>query len=197
MLHYPRQGRLGFSPPCYTPSLCVGPQDLRTQPSARRGLLHSRKEMEVIHLGYCDCPFPGRGCAWEVRAAFPGRPHPPSSPRLTARPFRLGSEAGAAAEGGGAVCWRGQPPTCCGHRESRRSRAPRPHALLQTDFLFAAARPGLLPGPGNRRRPRVSRGLPRLLGPASHTPESRPRPASPLAPVARHQRALCGRRGGA
>lgn len=68
----------------------------------------------------------------------------------------------------------GQPSTCCGRRESRRSRAPRPHALLQTDFLFAAARPGLLPGPGNRRRPRVSRGLPRPLGPASCTPNPAP-----------------------
>lgn len=45
-----------------------------------------REGMEVIHSGNCECPFPGRGCAWEVPAASLRRPRPPSRPGRTARP---------------------------------------------------------------------------------------------------------------
>lgn len=55
----------------------VGLHHLRAQPSAPCDLLHSGKEMEVIHSGNCDCLFPGRRCSWEVPAAFPpGEPRP-------------------------------------------------------------------------------------------------------------------------
>lgn len=49
----------------------------------------------MIHSGNCDCPFPGRGCAWEVPAAFSGGPRLPFAPggarwpaRIPARPER-------------------------------------------------------------------------------------------------------------
>lgn len=48
-------------------------------------LLHSGKEMEVIHSGNCDCPFPGgRGDApGRPQRSFPrGRAHHPTRPRV-------------------------------------------------------------------------------------------------------------------
>lgn len=101
MLH-PRRGPTGLSPP-----LRVGPQDLCTQPSAPRGLLYSGKGMEVIHLGNCDCPFPGIGCACEVLAAsLVGRALPRTqgaqfSP--VARPDPVGYRALSEAEEAGAA----------------------------------------------------------------------------------------------
>lgn len=189
MLH-PGPRPAGLSPPCSTPSLCVGPQVPRTQqPHPPRGLLHSGKGMEVIHSGYYDCPFPGRGCAWEVPAACRGRPRPGRTfrPLWTRRPDRRRKKevwrvAGAALH----LLWPRAP---------RRARAPRPpRSLLQLNFLFAAADPGSLPGPGSRRRPCVSRRHPPAR--PALTPRAPPPAWEPRGPAARHQGALRGRRGG-
>lgn len=64
----------------WVPRIC-GPS-----PPPPRGLMYSGKGMEVIHLGNCDCPFPGIGCACEVLAAFPSWPRPTSRPRRTVQP---------------------------------------------------------------------------------------------------------------
>jgi hypothetical protein len=141
-------------------------------------LLHSGKEMEVIQSGNCDCPFPGRGCSWETPEVFPQGPRP--------RPH--------ASQGG--LDWVGQrkrqvrrrpvgvssPPAATAGRP-RALRLPALCSLLQPDFLFVVADPGLLPGPGSRRRPRVSRGHSHWVQPPASS-ESRPWPRNPRGAVA-------------
>lgn len=131
----------------------VGPHDQQSQPSVPRGQLHSGKGMEMIHSGNCDCPFPGRGCVWEVPAAFPGQPHPPSRPGRTALPRgSAGSRRDRSPEQRRKRQVRraapGQPSTCGRRRRpGGRSAAPQlpapPRSLLQPNFLFAASRPRL------------------------------------------------------
>lgn len=51
--------------------------------------------MEVIHSGNCDCPFPGRGCAWEVPWPCPNRralPRASAHVRSPAGSWRPGAE---------------------------------------------------------------------------------------------------------
>lgn len=133
--------------------------------------------MEVIHSGNCDCPFPGRGCAWEVPAASSSWPRPPSRSGRTAD--LVGPGSSSAAEEAGAARWPGQPSTCLGRRAPRRSRLPAPRALCYSPTsCLPPPDLGSLPGRGSRRRPRVSWRLPRLLGSASCASESRPPPGT-------------------
>lgn len=138
----------------------------------------------MIHSGNCDCPFPGRGCVWEVPAAFPGQPHPPSRPGRTALPRgSAGSRRDRSPEQRRKRQVRraapGQPSTC-GRRGApvvgprlRSSLPPRALCYSPTSCLRPPD-PGSLPGPGSRRRPRVSRRLPRPLGSAPCISESHP-----------------------
>lgn len=162
----------------------VGPHDQQSQPSVPRGQLHSGKGMEMIHSGNCDCPFPGRGCVWEVPAAFPGQPHPPSRPGRTAlsRSSAGSRRARSPEQRRKRQVRRAAPrqPSTCGRRRrpGGRSAAPRlpaPRALCYSPTsCLRPPDPGSLPGPGSRRRPRVSRRLPRPLGSVPCIPESRP-----------------------
>lgn len=100
LCYTPAGGVGGLQRPPLAPSsacLCclpVGPHHLRAQPSAPCDLPHSGKEMEVIHSGNCDCPFPGKGCSREVPVAFPqGGPRPlPLSPQGVPGRVGLGRE---------------------------------------------------------------------------------------------------------
>lgn len=155
--------------------------------------------MEVIHSGNCDCPFPGRGCA------FPGWPRPPSRPGCTARPrgpaaSRRTRSPGRGGKGRCGALARSalhlpRPP---GAPEVPRPRPAKPPGALcySPTSCLRPPDPGSLPGPGSRRRPRVSRRRPRPPGSASCLPESRPGPGSPRgagAPAAESRR---GRREG-
>lgn len=209
-----------LSPPCISPSPSSWvPKGRRTQPSVPRGLLHSGKGMEVIHSGNCDCPFPGRGCA------FPGWPRPPSLPGCTARPrgpaaSRRTRSPGRGGKGrcgalAGSALHLPRPPGAPEVPPPPPAKPPGALCYSPTSCLRPPD-PGSLPGPGSRRRPRVSRRRPRPPGSASCLHESRPGPGSPLGagapaagsrcgqraggrdgpgPAARHQRALRGRRG--
>lgn len=87
------------SPPCVISArVCTicGPS-----PPPPCDLLHSGKEMEVIHSGNCDCPFPGKDAPGRPPVIFPQRPRPPphvSQGGLAPRPAgRTEEEAGACA----------------------------------------------------------------------------------------------------
>lgn len=139
--------------------------------------------MEVIHSGNCDCPFPGRGCAWDVPAASSGRPRPPLRSGRTVPPHGpadlVGPRASSAAAEAGAARWLGQPSTCRGRRAPRRSQLPAPRALCYSPTsCLPPPDPGSLPGRGSRGRPRVSWRLARPLGSASCASESRPQPGN-------------------
>lgn len=141
----------------------------------------------MIHSGNCDCPFPGRGCAWEVPTASSGRPRPPSRSGRTVRPRGqadfVGPRASSAAEEAGAARWPGQPSTCRGRPAPRRSWLPAPRALCYSPTsCLPPPDPGSLPGRGSRGRPGVSWRLPRPLGSASYASESRPRPGNAPGP---------------
>lgn len=126
------------------------------------------------------------------RAAAPSfapRAHGPTRPDPSGRGGAVG---GGRRRGGGAV---GPPPAVAAGRPGGPGLpAPRsPRSLLQRDFLFAAAGPGL-----------ASRaGKPPKAASFSQTPPPSPAPPPPLAPeprpppgspAARHQRALRGHR---
>ena len=168
-----------------SPPLPAGPQDgdpalHPTWPAA------FREGMEVIHSGNCECPFPGRGCAWEVPVASLKRPRPPSRPGRTAQPDPGGP--GTPSGGGRGRCdalARVSPPPAVapGAPEVPRLPAP-PSSLLQPDFLFAASRPRLTSRAGKPPKAASFSETPRPLGSASCSPESRPRPGSPRRAVA-------------
>lgn len=139
--------------------------------------------MEVIHSGNCDCPFPGRGCAWEVPAAFPGQPRPPRAqgagpgPVVWPDPVGPGALSGGGRGRCGALARASPPPAAAAAAVGRPGgpAAPRPPSpLLQLHFLFAASRPRSLPGPGSRRRPRASRRLPACSAPPPASPKPAP-----------------------
>lgn len=135
-------------------------------------LLHSGKEMEVIHSGNCDCPFPGRGCSWETPEVFPQGPRPPPHAsqggldRIEQRKRQVRHPPAGVS-----------PPPAASARRPRALRLPALCSLLQPYFLFVVADPGLLPGPGSRRRPRVSPGHSHWVQPPASS-ESRPWPGN-------------------
>lgn len=116
----------------------------------------------------------------------PGRSHRPSQggrallrvqgsrfdPVAWPDPFGPGGSICGGRRGWGAPA--GQPSTCCGPRRPGGPGSPPPYALCYSfaSCLWPPDR-GSLPGPGSRRRPRVSRRRPRPLGSASRTPETR------------------------
>lgn len=136
--------------------------------------------------------------------AFPRPPRPPPHPGRTAQPYGPAGSGGIRWDPGvphpavprerrrpeeaGAPAGRGQASTCRSRRRggaSERSRgSPPPRPLLPPYFLFAAADPGSLPGPGSRRRPRVSQRLPpcRAPPPAAADPASGSRARSERRP---------------
>lgn len=118
----------------------MGLHHLWAQPSAPCDLLHSGKELEVIHSGNCDCLFPGRGCSWEVPAAFPqgSRAHCLSLPGCPGS-GRIGQRKSQVRP---AAC-RGQPSTCRHRRAPRSSAAPRPLLFVTARLPVCGRRPGL------------------------------------------------------
>lgn len=161
-------------------------------------LLHSGKEMEVIHSGNCDCPSPGRGCSWETPEVFPQGPRPP--PHASQGGLdRTGQRKRQVRRPPAGVS---PPPAAATAGRPRALRLPALCSLLQPDFLFVVADPSLLPGPGSRRRPRVSRGHSHWVQPPASS-ESRLWPGNPRGAVAagsgslgrvarRHGRAVAG-----
>lgn len=143
-------------------------------------LLHSRTEMEVTHSGNCDYPFPGKDAPGRPQWSFPrGRAHRPTRRRVVLpRPNWIEEEAGALVRPSGSALHLPPPP---GAREL--SALPALCSLLQPDFLFVVADPGLLPGPGSRRRPRVSRRHSHWVPPLASS-ESRLHPGNPRREVA-------------
>lgn len=103
-------------------------------------LLHSGKEMEVIHSGNCDCPFPGRGCSWETPEVFSQGPRPPPH-AFHCGLDRIGQRKRQVRR---PPARQGQPSTCRHCRAPESAAAPRP-------LLFVTAR---LPVCG--RRPRLT-----------------------------------------
>lgn len=185
-------------PPCH--SLPAGPQDddpaLRpTWPAA------FREGMEVIHSGNCECPFPGRGCAWEVPVAFPKRSRPPSRPGRTALldPGRPGAPSSGGRGRCGALARVSPPPAAApGAPEVPWLRAPRPPRALCYSPTSCLRPPdlGSLPGPGSRRRPRVSRRLPARSAPPPAAPNPAPGRGARVGPRPREACVAGGPSGG-
>lgn len=120
-------------------------------------------------------PSRGGDAPGRPQRSFPrGRAHDPTRPRVAWTGLGRGR--------GRCVAGVSSPPAATAGRP-RALRLPALCSLLQPDFLFVVADPGLLPGPGSRRRPRVSRGHSHWVQPPASS-ESRPWPGNPRGAVA-------------
>lgn len=99
----------------------------------------------MIHSGNCDCPFPGRGCSWETPEVFSQGPRPPPHASQCGLD-RIGQRKRQVRRPPARV----SPPPAATAGRPRALRLPALCSLLQLDFLFVVADPGLLPGPGSR-----------------------------------------------